>query len=113
MASLWYLPEEGKLWCATQQSASVVTLLARDSRCAFEVSLESPPYRGIRGQGLATLHHERGEGILRMLLSRYLGKSSPGLARRLLAQVATEVAIAIEPQTLVSWDYAKRMGEGA
>jgi hypothetical protein len=109
LASLWYLPEKGKLWCATQRSASVTTLLARDARCAFEVSVEAPPYCGVRGRAVATLHEERGEEILRRLIHRYLGDSRPGLARRLLARVGSETAIAIEPQTRVSWDYTERM----
>ena len=113
LACLWYLPEDGRLWCATQRSASVTTLLARDAMCAIDVSLESVPYRGVRGQGLATLHDELGEEILRKLIHRYLGDSKPQLERSLLARVATETAIAIELQTLVSWDYSERMGEGA
>jgi hypothetical protein len=111
LASLWFVPLEDRLWCATQQHASVASLLARDSRCAFEVSLESPPYRGVRGQATARLHPQRGEGILRMLIDRYLGGSSPRLAAFLLERAASETAIAIEPATLVSWDYSERMGE--
>jgi len=113
LASLWYLPEEGGLWCATQRSASVTNLLSRDARCAFEVSVETVPYRGVRGQGLATLHDDRGEEILRKLIHRYLGDSNPRLAQALLARAETETAIAIAPQTLVSWDYSQRMGEEA
>ncbi len=112
LASLWYLPEDGRIWCATQRNARVAELLAHDARCAFDVSVESVPYRGLRGQGLATLHDDRGEEILRKLLHRYLGASKPRLARSLLSRAATETAIAIEPQALVSWDYAERMGEG-
>jgi hypothetical protein len=113
LASLWYLPEDGRLWCATQRNASVATILARDSQCAFEVSVESVPYRGLRSQGLATLHDDRGEEILLKLIHRYLGNSKSRLARSLLARVATETAIAIEPKKLLSWDYTERMGEGA
>ncbi len=109
LVSLWYLPEDGRLWCATQRSANVAKLLARDSQCAFEISVESMPYRGVRGQGLATLHDDRGEEILLKLLDRYLGDSKSQLARSLLAQVATETAIAIEPKTIFSWDYTERM----
>jgi hypothetical protein len=112
LASLWYLPEDGRLWCATQRNASVTMLLARDPQCAFEVSLETVPYRGLRGQGLATLHDDRGEEILSKLIQRYLGDSMPQLANSLLARVATETAIAIQPQTQISWDYVVRMGEG-
>jgi hypothetical protein len=113
LASLWFIPLEGRLWCATQRSASVASLLTRDPRCAFEVSVEKPPYRGIRGTGLATLDDSRGEEILRALIDRYLGEATSELARFLLARVAQETAISIEPRTLVSWDYQDRMGAAA
>ena len=80
MASLWFVPERGKLWCATQRGSSVVSLLSRDSRCAFEVSVETPPYRGVRGTGVATLHDDRGEELLRVLIERYLGHTNSKLA---------------------------------
>ena len=111
LASLWYLPEDGKLWCATQHQSSAARLLAQDGRCAFEISIETVPYRGVRGQGVATLHPERGEAMLRELIDRYLGGRAPRLAESLLARVATETAIAIVPEKLVSWDFAERMAE--
>ena len=73
--------------------------------------MEKPPYYGIHGPALATLHDDRGEEILRKLIDRYLGNSTSHLARFLLGRVERETAIALEPQTLVSWDYRERMGE--
>ena len=113
LASLWFVPLDGKLWCATQRTARVVSHLSRDPRCAFEVSVESPPYRGVRGQGVATLQEDRGEEVLRTLIDRYLEDPTSQLAAFLLARVDDEVAIAIEPRTLVSWDYRERMGDSA
>jgi nitroimidazol reductase NimA-like FMN-containing flavoprotein (pyridoxamine 5'-phosphate oxidase superfamily) len=113
LASLWFARLGDQLWCATQQQASVASLLRRDPRCAFEVSLEAPPYRGVRGRARARLHPERGGEILRLLIDRYLGDSNPGLAALLLERSASETAIEIEPDTLVSWDYSERMGEAA
>jgi nitroimidazol reductase NimA-like FMN-containing flavoprotein (pyridoxamine 5'-phosphate oxidase superfamily) len=110
LASLWFVPIDGKLWCATQRSASVASLLQRDPRCSFEVSVESPPYRGVRGPALAAMHDERGEEMLRALIDRYLADPESRLARLLLARVEHETAISIEPQRLVSWDYQERMG---
>lgn len=111
LASLWFVPIDGKLWCATQRTARVAALLTRDPRCAFEVSVETPPYRGVRGPGLATLHDDRGGEILRTLIDRYLGSSTSKLANFLLARIEHETAIAIEPEALVSWDYQERMRE--
>jgi len=111
LASLWFVPMEGRLWCATQRTARVASILDRDPRCAFEVSVETPPYCGVRGPGLATMHEDRGEEILRALIDRYLGDSSRKLAGLLVARAAHETAIAIEPKSLISWDYRERMGE--
>lgn len=110
LASLWFVPEGGKLWCATQRGSSVAALLRRDPHCAFEVSVENPPYRGVRGSGIATLSDDRGEEILRVVIERYLGSADSTLAKFLLSRVAQETAVAIEPATLVSWDYQERMG---
>lgn len=109
MASLWYLPIGSGLWCATQRSAKLASNLERDPRCAFEVSVETPPYRGVRGRARATLHPDRGEEILRRLIDRYLGGSDSELARLLLSRSESETAIEIEPMTRLSWDYRDRM----
>ena len=111
LASLWFLPLEGKLWCATQRTADVVSILTRDLRCAFEVSVEAPPYRGVRGPALASLHEDRGEEILRSLIDRYLHGSNSKLAGLLLSRVQQETAIEITPNRLTTWDYSERMRE--
>jgi hypothetical protein len=110
LASLWFVPEDGHLWCATQRDASVVRLLERDARCAYEVSLESPPYRGVRGTALAEIHAERGGEVLHRLIDRYGIDRSSEFAGFLLSRVDTEVAISVTPQTCVSWDFSERMG---
>lgn len=112
LASLWFLPEDGRLWCATQRGSSVVAHLRRDARCAFEVAEDRPPYRGVRGQGLAALDDARGPEILRRLIGRYLGDERSALARWLLGRAAREIAIGIEPRSLLSWDFSERMGGG-
>ena len=110
LASLWFAPQGERLWCATQRGARIASLLARDPRCTFEISVETPPYFGVRGTGVATLHDDRGEEILRELIDRYLEDTDSKIARFLLKRVEHETAIAIEPETLFSWDYRERMG---
>lgn len=109
LGSLWFVPEGDALWCATPQAARIAAHLARDGRCAFEVANDAPPYRGVRGQGIAALHPERGEEILRTAILRYLGDARSEFARWLLTRTARETAIAIRPDTLVSWDFTERM----
>lgn len=112
LLSLWFVPLDGALWCASVDDARVVRLLARDPRCAFEAAADTMPYRGVRGRATATLEPGRGEEILRRLIARYLGGEDGRLARWLLSRAEREVAIRIAPERLTSWDFTARMTEG-
>jgi nitroimidazol reductase NimA-like FMN-containing flavoprotein (pyridoxamine 5'-phosphate oxidase superfamily) len=109
ICSLWYLYDEGAIWCATQQDARLVTWLRADPRCAFEVAGDDPPYRGVRGQGDAVLSAADGPAVLGRLIDRYLGTRDSGFARWLLSRQDGEVAIRIDPHWLTSWDFSRRM----
>ena len=113
LGSFWFRPHEGRLWCATQRNARIVSRLTSDPRCAFEVASEVLPYRGVRGQGVATLRDDLGEATLRALLPRYLDDPDSEFARWLLSRAKNETAIAIEPRSVLTWDFAARMTAGA
>lgn len=107
--SLWFLHEDGRLLCATNASARVVSYLRREPRCAFEVASDDPPYCGVRGQARAEIVPQRGEEVLRRLLARYLGGEDSALAQRLLARRHEEVAIVLSPVNLFTWNFSRRM----
>lgn len=111
--SLWYLSEGGHLYCATPKRAKVVTYLAREPRCSFEVASDLPPYCGVRGRALATIEEERGLEILERLLERYLGGKDNALARQLLSRPQAEVAIRLDPQSNYTWNFSERMSDVA
>lgn len=106
---LWYLYEDGKLYCATQESSKVVAYLRHEPRCAFEVSADEPPYCGVRGQAVATIDEKSGAEVLERLLRRYLGGTNNQLAETLLAKRESEVAIVLEPANMFTWDFTDRM----
>jgi len=107
--SLWYLFEEGRIYCATPQQAKVVTYLMREERCAFEVASDEPPYCGVRARARATIDQDRGLEILERLLVRYLGGVDKPLAKKLLSRSASEVAIQLEPLGYYTWNFTNRM----
>ena len=109
--SLWYLHEDGFLYCATQKSAKVIQYLENDPRCAFEIAEDSPPYCGVRGQAKARVDALLGSIILNKLLVRYLGGYDNDLARRLLKKSETEVAIVINPINIYTWNFSNRMSD--
>jgi hypothetical protein len=106
---LWYLYRDQRLFCATQESAKVVSYLSREPRCGFEIASDIPPYCGVRGQGLATINADLGTDVLRRLLVRYLGGTDNSLAERLLSPSRKEVAIVIKPVNLHTWNFTERM----
>ena len=109
--SMWFLWRDCRLWCATQDSAVVVHRLQADPHCAFEVAGDMPPYRGVRGQGVAEIVKSDGKDVLHQLLHRYLGGTHSGLASWLLSRADHEVAISIRPDHMTSWDFRSRMEE--
>ncbi len=109
LCSLWFLYDQGAIWCATPRSAKIVELLENDPRCAFEIGGDLMPYRGVRGQGSATLSRAEGPAILLRLIDRYLHSRDSGFARWLMARQDDEMAIRIQPVWLTSWDFSGRM----
>jgi general stress protein 26 len=107
--SLWFKHQNGRLFCATQKSARVVTYLKNDPRCAFEIAADLPPYCGVRGQAIARIDESMGPRILEQLLVRYLGGIDSALAQSLIAKSENEVAIILKPVKIYTWDFSSRM----
>jgi len=109
MLSLWYLYRDDALWCATSASADVVDYLTGDDRVAFEISTNDPPYKGVRGNGTASIEADPDKTLLKELLERYLGGTDSPLAERLLSPERDEVRIRIDPAKMYTWDFSERM----
>jgi hypothetical protein len=111
MLSLWFRWEgdESALWCATSASADVVSYLESNDDVAFEASTNDPPYRGVRGNGTASIRPDPDKALLERLIVRYLGDTDSGLARGLLSAEREEVKIRIDPEKVYSWDFSDRM----
>lgn len=111
--SLWYLYDSGLFWCATQRNARVVKYLGDRPRCGFEIASQTIPYRGVRGQGKATISDTNAAEILTRLIDRYLHDRNSRFARWLLGRADTEVAISIRPSWMTSWDFSTRMSQAS
>jgi nitroimidazol reductase NimA-like FMN-containing flavoprotein (pyridoxamine 5'-phosphate oxidase superfamily) len=107
--SLWYEQIDGKIYCATQKTAKIVSYLEQNPNCGFEIATDKPPYKGSRGNGIAKIIPEDGDKILDILMSKYLGNKKSTLSKFLKNNAKTEVAIQITPQKIFNYDYSKRM----
>jgi hypothetical protein len=99
------------LYCATQENAKIVKYLEKNPMCAFEIAPDTPPYRGIRGNGVATIRKDIGGKILNDLMGKYLKNQNSQLANFLRDNAENEVAIEINPKKNFSYDYSKRMSD--
>ncbi|WP_323676213.1 pyridoxamine 5'-phosphate oxidase family protein [Halorubellus sp. PRR65] len=111
MLSLWYGYDaaDATLHLATSADARVVEYLGADPEVAFEVSTNHPPYRGVRGQGAATLEPDEDKALLRTLVDDYLGDRDTDLARWLLRDDREEVHVTVDVERAYAWDYGDRM----
>ena len=107
--SLWYEQIEGKIYCATQKTAKIVSYLQNNSKCGFEIATDKPPYKGARGNGVAKILDDKGEEILKILMTKYLGDKESILSKYLKSKSKEEVAIEITPEKIFNYDYSKRM----
>ncbi len=109
--SLWYRYEAGGFYCVTHRDSKLTKLLRRNHKVGFEVSPNEPPYHGVRGQGLVSLHEEGGADTLRAHLQRYLGGTESSLATWLLSRAEEELLVRVEVTRMFSWDYRERMAD--
>lgn len=109
IVSLWFLHEGDELLAAVHRESRIAKRLRADRRCAFEVSPNEPPYRGVRGQAMASLAPEGADALLGRLLDRYLGSSDSSLGRFLLARADEELVVRLRPSWIGTWDYSERM----
>jgi nitroimidazol reductase NimA-like FMN-containing flavoprotein (pyridoxamine 5'-phosphate oxidase superfamily) len=111
MLSLWYgyEPADGTLHLATSADARVVEYLVADSEVAFEVSTNHPPYRGVRGQGDASLEPDDDKALLETLVDDYLGDRDGDLANWLLRDERDEIHVTVDVTRAYAWDYSERM----
>jgi len=107
--SLWYTMIDGKIYCATQKKAKIITHIKNNPEIGFEIASDSPPYRGMRGHGKAKIIDNMGKNILDILIDKYLGNKISTLSEFLRNNSENEVAIEISPNKLFTYDYSKRM----
>ena len=112
---LWFVYEEGCLWCASHASSYLVRFLraqasaSNGTACSFDVSTNDVPYRGVAGTGRVRLDREQGSRKLAQLAERYLGDLESDFARWLLSRAADEEALCVEPTSFRAWDFSRRM----
>ena len=98
VVSLWYTHANGKIYCAVQKTAKVISYIQKNPKCGFEIAGDMPPYKGLRGEGRVKILYDEGNKILETLIEKYLGAKESTLSRFLRDNSKNEVAIEIIPK---------------
>ncbi|TNF35899.1 MAG: pyridoxamine 5'-phosphate oxidase family protein [Gammaproteobacteria bacterium] len=110
VVSIWYLRDGQQLVGITHQSSHLMRLIKQNPHVGFEVAVNEPPYRGIRGFGDIEWGKAGARDVMQQLVTRYLGNNHDALASWLMSRVDEEMVLRIHPVSISSWDYRSRMG---
>ena len=113
IVSLWFLRHGDEILAATRPSSTLVAFLTQEPKCGFEIAGDEPPYKGVRGRAEVIVDDHAGGPVLEMLLTKYLGGTSSPLAKKLMGNAADEVCLRLQPRSIISWDFTRRMSDSA
>jgi len=113
IVSLWFLRHGDEILAATRPSSTLVAFLTQEPKCGFEIAGDEPPYKGVRGRAEVIVDDHAGGPVLEMLLTKYLGGTSSLLAKKLMGNAADEVCLRLQPRSIISWDFTRRMSDSA
>ncbi len=109
ICSVWFDYRDGFIWAASHKNSHLIKSLKKHPKVGFEIANNEFPYHGIRGKGDISLIDDSEGQVLETLINKYLQGSNTQLAHWLLSRKADEYAIKIQPLSINSWDFSKRM----
>jgi PPOX class probable F420-dependent enzyme len=108
----YYDKDQGKLLITTSKLAKKTQNLRRKSTIYFSIDDENPPYKGVKGKGIATIVEEDPNRIVLQadrISMKYLGTLDHPVAKMITdgAMKRDIVLVEISPKFFSTWDYGK------
>lgn len=108
ICSVWHYIENDYLYAVSHKDSLLVKTLLNQPKCAFDISTNEPPYKGIRGQGLADIQLDASH-YLPKLIDKFLGQNFQDLQQFLMNRLDEERLIVININKISAWDFSGRM----
>jgi len=107
---LWCIYLNDKLYTATHKKTRKVENFRFNNKVSFSIDLETPPFKGVRGRGVAKLIDDANLSakILTKEIMKYIGNMEDPIAKQLLSIAHEEYVIEIKPLYFATWDESKQ-----
>lgn len=109
VCSLWSTLVDGQLWAVSHKNAKLNQLLKQNPDCGFEIGSNEAPYKGVRGQAVASIEALPEPKVLADLMHKHLQDEFGDFQQWLLARSDDEELIRLEIDWISAWDYQGRM----
>jgi hypothetical protein len=109
ICSVWHQYNDGKIFAVAHKNSKLVKKLRQSPQCAFEIALNQPPYKGVRGQAVATIGEQSAGTQLEALLDRFIGDGYDQLRGFLNKRGEDERLITLTLGKISAWDFSPRM----
>ena len=107
---LWFTYFNDLIYTTTHKKTRKVENLRANSKVSFTIDLDTPPFKGVRGRGVAKLIDDENLStkVLTNEIMKYIGNVEDPLAKHLLALAPDEYVIEIKPLYFATWDASKQ-----
>ena len=107
---LWCTYFNDKIYTTTHKKTRKVENFRFNNKVSFTIDLDTPPFKGVRGRGVAKLIEDANLStkILTQEIMKYIGNMEDPLAKQLLSLAPEEYAIEIKPLYFATWDASKQ-----
>ncbi|CAH0991221.1 hypothetical protein SIN8267_01323 [Sinobacterium norvegicum] len=109
ICSVWHQYRQGNIYAVAHKNSKLIRKLQQTPQCAFEVALNKPPYKGVRGQAVATIGEQDAASQLDDLLNRFIGDGYDQLRTFLSSRGEDERVITLTLGKITAWDFSGRM----
>ena len=102
---LWFNYSNDKIYASTHKKTRKVGNFRLNNKVGFTIDLDTTPYKGVRGRGVAKLIDDANLSTKTLTKSilKYIGTMDNPTAKRLLSLAPDEYVIEITPLYLSTW----------
>ena len=108
----FYDKDQGKLLITTSKLAKKTQNLRRKPTLYFSIDNENPPYKGVKGKGIATIMEDPNRIVPQAdkISMKYLGTLDHPAAKEMAdrSKKGEGVLVEISPKFFSTWDFGKR-----